>query len=123
MSDDKFFTDDNLAQSNWMKFDKVGDKCKGVLIGQSRKEGRDGFAPQAVYELQQEDGSVLNVGISEKKDFVINRMKQAKMGDIVGFLFKEEIETAKGFHPAKSIIVYIKAGEGVEEAPEEPDFE
>jgi len=102
------FNEENLATGAWMKFATIGDKCKGILVGRSLQEGKDGFPDQEVYELRQEDDSILNVGISVKKTFVISRMKHAKLGQEVGFLYKEDIESkVKGYAPAKSILVYL----------------
>jgi len=110
MSED-IFNDENVPESNWFKFEKVGDKVSGILAeNPTIKEDPTGeFKPQRVFKLQQEDGTVVNVGISMTKDFIIQRTNHVRQGDKVGFLFKEEIpNTKKGYRPAKSIIPYVQ---------------
>lgn len=111
MSKDELFNDENVPESNWFKFEKVGDKVSGIVAeNPSVKEDPSGeFGPQRVFKLQQEDGSIINVGISMKKDYVIQRTNHVRQGDKVGFLFKEEIPASKkGYAPAKSIVPYVQ---------------
>lgn len=104
---DNFFTEENKAQSSWMKFEKVGDSVKGTLVGRGRKEAFGNFPAQEVFELQQEDGEIINVGVDVKKSYVINRMKNVKLGQICGLKFEKEVPSkTKGHAPAKSIEVY-----------------
>ena len=115
MSED-IFKEENIAQSSWMKFDKVEDLIQGTLIGRSRKEGVDKFPSQIVYELnaskvvisgEEQEPGVYNVGFPETKSFIHNRVKNLKNGQIVGFKFNEEIASkTKGYSPAKSIQVF-----------------
>jgi len=111
MTNDNFFTEENEAKSTWFKFEKIGDSIKGTYVNKSYKEARDNFPAQEVYDLQMEDGSIVKVGSS--KDFVRNSMKQAKLGQIVGFRYDSDFQTAeskkKGFAPAKTIKVYLGA--------------
>jgi len=116
------FSDENLAQSNWAKFEKVGDKVEGRLVGQRSAPAKGNFSAQIVYELETEDGQMINVGIAEHKTFIHDRMKSAKIGQEVGFLFKEEVESeTTGFAPAKSILVYL--GDVVEAPVEDSEEE
>lgn len=106
---DDLFSDENIPESNFFKFEKVGDTVGGTLVEIQDKEGKDGFPPQRVFSLKQEDESVIKVGISLQKDYVIGRANTAKMGDKLGFKFEKEIPASKkGFHPAKSIEVFVK---------------
>ncbi len=106
---DDFFSEENEAKSNWFKFEKIGDAVKGTLIATSTKPARDMFPEQEVYELQQEDGSVINVASS--KNFVRTSMRRAKIGQIVGFKYTDDYQTeankAKGMAPAKTIKVFL----------------
>ena len=106
---DDLFNEENIPASNWAKFEKVGDKFSGVVEDINIKKGSDGFRDQKVFALKQEDGSVINVGISVDKTFIIQRTNKVRAGDLLGFEFQKEIPaTTKGHHPAKSIIPYIK---------------
>lgn len=114
-------TEENKPDSNWFKFEKVGDKVMGFLVGVDDKEGKDPFPPQRVFTLKNKEGDFVKVGISLKKDYIIGRANSAKMGDILGFEFVKEIPNEKkGFNPAKSIEVYVKhieRAEGEEVTP------
>uniref|UniRef100_A0A6H1ZS71 Uncharacterized protein n=1 Tax=viral metagenome TaxID=1070528 RepID=A0A6H1ZS71_9ZZZZ len=95
------------VQSNWQKFEKVGNKIKGTLLGKKLQPGNDGFADQWVYRLRKEDGSVWNVGIAVTKVGTVERMNNCKIGEIVGVLFESEGEPPKkGFHPVKNLKVF-----------------
>lgn len=95
------------VQSNWFKFEKVGDGIKGTLINKHFQEANvDGYQNQWVYELKKADGTVWNVGISEKKTGTIQRLNGCKMGEIVGIRFESEGEKKKGMKPAKNLVIY-----------------
>ncbi len=106
--EDNFFSEENLAQANWFKFKNVGDAVKGILVGKRHQSGASqGFSDQIVCELRQEDGSVINVGFSVDKTYIINRLRNIALGQMVGFKFMKEVPSAtKGYAPAKSIEVY-----------------
>lgn len=106
--DKEFFSDENIAQAAWFKFDKIGDAVKGTLLSRRHQPGVDNYPAQEVYELKQEDGDIINVGFSVNKKYVLDRMRNVKIGQIVGFMFKSEIPSkTKGYAPAKSIEVYV----------------
>jgi hypothetical protein len=109
----ELFDKQNIPQSGWMKWEKVGDKAYGELIEISDSEAKGVFSAQKIFTLKQADDSILNVGLSVKsKQNAINKAKQAEIGDFIGFKFTEEIPPKeKGFHPAKSIEVFIKKAE------------
>lgn len=103
------FQDDNVPESNFFKFEKVGDRVGGILVEVQDKAGKDPFPAQRVFTLKQKDGALINVGIALHKDYIIGRANTAKLGDMLGFEFVKEIPPSnKGFHPAKSIEVYVK---------------
>lgn len=111
MTNNDLFSEENKPESNWAKFEKVGDAYSGTLVGVSDKEGVGNYPAQRVYELRQEDGSIVNVGISEHKSYVTSRANQAQMGDELGFQFAKEVPSqTKGNAPAKSIEVFIRKG-------------
>jgi hypothetical protein len=95
------------VESNWFKFNSVGDFIKGTLIDRRLQTGDDDFDDQMIYEIKSvTDGNVYNVGISVKKTGTINRLKNCKLGEIIGIKFDEEIPaTKKGFSPTKVLKV------------------
>lgn len=106
---DDLFNKDNVPDSNWFKFEKVGDRIGGVLVEVKDKPASGVFGPQRVFSLKLPSGEISHVGISLEKDYVIGRANSAKLGDILGFEFtKETPSQTKGFAPAKSIEVYVK---------------
>ncbi len=95
------------VQSNWFKFENVGDKIKGTKLSQKLQPGNDGFADQYVYELQTADGDTWNVGIAVTKAGTVQRLNKCKVGEIIGILFESEGEASKkGFHPVKNLKVF-----------------
>ena len=103
------FDENNVPESNFFKFSKVGDRVGGELVAIDDRPGRDVFGPQRVFTLKNVDGSLIKVGIPLSKDYVISRAATAALGDYLGFAFKAEIPNkTKGFHAAKSIEVYVK---------------
>lgn len=113
------FKEENVPESNWFKFEKVGDKVGGVLVEVQDRPAKDVFPASRVYKLKQPDDSLINVSISLNRDYVIGRANSAKLGDILGFAFVKEIPSAtKGFAAAKSLEVYVKHTESaVEDVP------
>lgn len=123
---DNLFDDSNIPESNWFKFEKVGDKVSGVLVENPtiKKDTTGQFGDQKVFTLQTDEGDTVHVGIRLDKDFVIQRTNRVRRGDKLGFLFKEEIPASKkGYNPAKSIIPYVQyTPEGDEERATEKAF-
>lgn len=112
--DEELFDEKNIPESNWFKFDKVGDKVSGTLVEIKDKPAVSVYQPQRIFTLKQKDGELVNVGISLNKDYIIGRANSAKLGDTLGFAFIKEVPSAtKGFAPAKSIEVYVKHAEPV----------
>lgn len=94
------------VKSNWFKFEEVGDKIKGTLIGKRfQKSNIPGYQDQWVYELKMEDGAVFNTGVSCGKEGTIQRLNNCKMGEIIGILFEKEGEAKNGKKPAKFLKV------------------
>jgi tryptophan synthase alpha subunit len=113
---DNVFNDESTKpQSNWFKFDKVGDKVVGVVTDIMTKAGDNGFKDQKVFTLRQKDNEEVLVGFSVDKEYIMQRTKNVRKGDILGLEFTKEIEPkTKGHHPAKSIeprVKYTKEGD------------
>lgn len=101
---DPWYEGGKEVQSNWFKFEKVGDRIKGTLTKRYYQEGRDNFPDQEIAVLRLEDGQMWNVGIPVNKKGTIQRMKSCKIGEIIGFVFDSEGEPPqKGFNPSKNI--------------------
>lgn len=101
------WADAQEVSSNWFKFDQVGSKIKGTLINKQLQKGQNNFPDQWVYELLMEDGSVMNVPISVNKVGTISRLRNVKLGQIIGFEYEKDIPSkGKGFAPAKAIKIY-----------------
>ena len=96
------------VQSNWFKFNAVGDKIKGTLLNKYfAKATIEGYQDQWVYELQTPNGEIWNVSVASSKTGTIQRLNRCKLGEIIGIVFDKEIPaSAKGKQPAKGLAVY-----------------
>lgn len=120
---DDLFDKDNIPESNWFKFNKVGDKCGGIVVSIAEKPERDGKPAQRVFGLKQKDGTIINVGLKKTSDYLMGRTNQVKPGDMLGLEFTKEIPAKKkGYSPAKSIEVYVKKGEAKVEVKDDPNW-
>jgi len=119
------YSEENVPQSNWMKFNVVWDSVNWTFKEKFEKEGTDDLPNQVVFVLANatldkvecdEKGDVIkiissekvdwevNVGIKESNTFITSRMKNVQPWDKIGFAFTKEIPASKkGFNPAKSI--------------------
>jgi len=95
------------VESNWFKFNNVGDRIKGTLIEKRFAPSEDEqFSDQWIYVLKDKDGQIWNVGISTKKPGTIDRLNKCKIGEIIGIVFDSEGEPSKkGFRPSKNLRV------------------
>lgn len=95
------------VDSNWFKFEKIGDGIKGTLLSKRLQKGQDDFPDQYVYEIKTDDGVVFNVGISVNKIGTVARLNNCKVGEIVGVRFDSEGEPSKkGFAAPKLLKVF-----------------
>ena len=116
MDDNEIFDEKNIPESNWFKFEKVGDKVTGEVIDIGRKEERDGMPAQRVFILKRKNGVFTKVGVKETSDYLMGRTNMVRPGDQLGFEFKAEIPAKKkGYSPAKSIEVYVIKGKNTDE--------
>lgn len=95
------------VQSNWFKFEAVGDRIKGTLLKKYLKpSNQPSFPDQWVYELRTAEGVVFNIGISVGKEGTVSRLNNCKLGEIIGILYEKDGEVkSKGFAPAKFLKV------------------
>lgn len=96
------------VKSNWMKWDKVGDSCEGVLVKTSMGKNtlKDPPCAQKNYVLVKEDGTSINIGGRFGDPMVISGLETVKIGQKVKVEFAEEGEKKPGKHAAKYIKVY-----------------
>jgi len=105
-SDDKLFSSAGDINFPYFKFDKIGDRVKGTLVGKYQSiSGKYGYT-QENYVLELEDGTKVTVGgrNARKSDGVrvIYGTEKVPMGGVCGFIFEGEKDTGKG-NPAKLI--------------------
>lgn len=120
MIDEKeMFSDKNIPESNWFKFDKVGVSVYGEVEAMFDKEARDLFPAQRCFTLRTADGSLINVGVKKTSNYLMSRTSNVALGDTIGFKFVKTIPpTKKGLNPAKSIEVFVKKAEVTSEGEE-----
>lgn len=118
------FNEENIPESNWFKFEKVGDRISGeVLEVAEKKSNNPTFPDQRVFTIKKNDGNIVNVGLKTTSDYLMTRTKNVKPGDMIGLEFKAEIPAkVKGYSPAKSIEVYVKHFDRVPEVDDEVAF-
>lgn len=113
---DELFNADNIPESSWFKFAKVGDKVGGRVGKVFTKAAQGQFPAQLGFTLLEAKGiqggeaieeAELNVGVKDN-DFFRPRLSKVRVGDMLGFVFQEEIPTKiKGNSPAKSITPFF----------------
>lgn len=88
---------------SWMKFQNPGDSVQGTYVGKITGQ-IDGYGnEQIVYQLLQEDGSVMNVAFGLNKKFINSDMAKANFGQIVGFKYKGKITIKDKFGKAVEV--------------------
>lgn len=98
----------DLAGDNWFSFKNVGDKVGGVVRDMFEQPARDMFPAQRCFTLQQADGTHINVGL-KRTNYILSRTDTLQVGDELGVMFDKEIAPkVKGFHPAKSLVIFTK---------------
>jgi len=89
----------------WAKFKEIGDKCQGTYIGVIRDHDDGRYAPQHVYQLQQENGSIMNVGIPVAKLKFHKMMEGIAFGQIIGIKFSG-VRPVEGQNDSKQFSVF-----------------
>jgi hypothetical protein len=124
--DDKFFSSENEAKSNWIKFGKVGDWFKATLLGV--REIDSAFQPDTkvtVYDIKVHSGEFHDMDDNKQpvepavvleagqfysvggKAGINTQMRNVKKGQIFGAKFIELVPSkTKGFNASKSIKIY-----------------
>jgi len=118
------FDSSNQAESNWFKFENVGDIIKWTVVEVTNKPAADPFPAQTVYSLTNASTwtceivdwmpknpkleKVWDIFVASSKNFVVSRLAWVKPWDIIGLAFTESIKSKKAwFANAKSIIPFI----------------
>lgn len=107
---DSIFNDESTKpKSNWFKFEKVGDKIAGLVVDFQDREAQGVYGPQRIFTLRKSSGDEVLVPIKKDNDYLMQRVKYVRKGDVIGFEFTKEIEAKqKGHHPAKAIEPRVK---------------
>lgn len=123
---DSTYSEENIPQSNWARFETVWDAVKGTFKEVFDKEWEWEFPDQKVYVLdnaktsklqvidwkvewtiEEEEVWEINVWIKVTNNYLLQRLKTVKPGDINAFAFLKEIEPKKKWYkPAKSIQIF-----------------
>lgn len=94
----------DLAWSNWMKFEKVGNKVQGYIADAFFRPAEGIYKDQRGITLRQEDGKFINVGI-KRLPFVLDKTDNMRLGDPLTVELVEEKATDKG-NPTKVFAFY-----------------
>jgi hypothetical protein len=81
-------------QGEFKKWDKVGAEVQGTYI--DVREGVDGYGnDQMIYVIKDEDGKIWNVAFKKSNTIIMDRMKGARLGMILGFRYEEDRPSKK----------------------------
>ena len=106
------FDDQNNKMSNKsFKWEKIGDKLEGTLVGKRSviiQDNNGNNVEKLIYEIKTPDGEFWNVW---DKPSIRTQMERVKLGQIIGFEFVEERPNKKnpGLNKAKIIQVWSNA--------------
>jgi len=89
----------------WAKFENDGDTVQGTYVGKIVGQIDNYGHEQIIYQLLQDDGSILNVGFGLNKKFLIQEMEGVNWGQIVGFIFKGTISVKDKRRPGNMVDV------------------
>lgn len=84
----------------WVAFKSIGDKISGTYI--DLEEDVDGFGNQQLVVTLLRDGVKYKYGVRGNHTWMIDQVKKLRLGQIIGFIFKEEKPSGKG-QPTKII--------------------
>ena len=88
---------------SWMKWVNPGDSVQGTYVGKVTGQ-IDGYGnEQIIYQLLQEDGSVMNVAFGLNKKFINADMAKANFGQIIGFKYKGKLMIKDKFGKAVEV--------------------
>jgi len=125
------FSEDNIPESNWMKFTNIGDMIIGTFNSKNDRSGDAGYSDQTVYVLTnckvngvQKDVAeewLLGINITDS-NYVNDRLKKVVAGQRMGVKFEKEIPTTvKGHNNAKSLMPNVFGMDGNFEKFVEPE--
>ena len=106
------FDDQNNKMSNKsFKWEKIGDKLEGTLVGKRSviiQDNNDNNVEKLIYEIKTPDGEFWNVW---DKPSIRTQVERVKLGQIIGFEFVEERPNKRnpGLNKAKIIQVWSNA--------------
>src|SRR3990167_1363539 len=101
------FGPEDEVQSGLFKFDKIGDAVEGVLIDVRTQVSKIDGSDQKMYEIQCANGEVKAVF---GRKIIDQKMKLAKIGDLVKMVFTEEGKAKQGTQNKFKIIrVYLNS--------------
>lgn len=104
--DDAFFSEENSVRVNYFKFENIGDRVKGVYVGNYVSTSSKYGYRQENYILVLDDGSQVAVsGRSARKEDgvkIIYGMERIPLGAVMGFIYTGDKDTGKG-NPCKLI--------------------
>ena len=88
---------------SWAKFVNNGDSVQGTYVGKITGQ-KDGYGnEQIIYQLLQEDDSIINVGFGLNKKFLNKDMESVKFGQVIGFKYKGKVEVKDKFGKPVSV--------------------
>jgi len=88
MSIDIFTAAKEKTMPQWAKFANAGDGVQGTYIGKITGQHDSYQNEQIIYQLLQDDGSVVNVAFGLNKKFINQDMDKVAFGQIIGFRYK-----------------------------------
>lgn len=105
MSDLDIFEVGQPQEGKFFYFKEVGDKIQGTYV--DVREGRDTFGnDQYIYALKK-GGEVWNVGVRKTNTFLNEKMRNIKLGQVVGFEYQSDRESKKSpTGKAKNIVIW-----------------
>lgn len=79
----------------FFKFTKIGDGIQGTYV--DRREGKDGYQnDQVIYVLKDKEGKLWNAAFRASSIVIHERMKNVKLGQIVGFKYDSDGTVKRG---------------------------
>lgn len=104
--DDSQFGAEDEVQSGLFKFEEIGDSIEGILMDIRTVKSKIDSSNQKMYDIQTADGNLLSVF---GRPVIDQKMKQAKIGQLVKMAFTEEGKAKQGTkNKFKLIKVYLK---------------
>lgn len=98
----------DIAWSNWMKWEKVGDKISGFIVDVFYRKAEGEFKEQRGITLKTLKGELINVGI-KRVPFVLAQTDDKRLGDPLTIIYEKDLPPRqKGYKPVKQFGFYCK---------------